>query len=1014
MAEIAALGLKIDGVSDVDSATKSLDSLASSAESAENASSKLGSGAQRSGRQVSSANKEAAQATSRLDAAYKQLNGSLAIAAKRMLGYVAATVGIAAASRTLADFEESMAAVSAITRASTEDLAALRDVAKEIGATTEFTASQAADGIKFLGMAGFTAKQSIAAFSDIVDLATASQMGLAQAADIASNIMSAFGISADKAASATDVIAAVTARANTDVTQLGGAMKMVGPVASAMGVSVNDTAAAVGALSDAGIQGSQAGAGLRRILSTLAGPTKAASDAIKRMGINLKDIDPTANSIVDIVRQLSDAGLSAADAFTIFGDRGAPAILALIELLPKLEDLTGELSNVEGEARRMADVMRDQLGGDIKGVMSALEGVVIALGEAGLIAAMRAALQVITMVVRAFTSLIDAIADVARTVGQALAPAFNAIKQYGDIALAAIAGFYAPAVLGGIVALTGVVKGLSTALAVGLVNAIRAVTAAMLANPIGLIIAALVAAGYAVYKFRDAIQEAIGVDVVDIAKRAGNFIVQSFVISYEQITYLWSNFGHMMGAAVVGGVNAAIRAINGLVMASLSGINSLVDALNKIPGVDIGQIGTGLNISELANPFADRLAANTEALKKSMDEIVSTDYLGGLFNKVSEAFDTEPVESFEDQIKKLSQSLGGGGGSGGGLTKHIKQNKQVIDDMAQSLHLAGLRGEELAVAQAKLSLNKYATQEQIDAVETLARALHQAQEAMRQRDKFGEGKGADKYILGDTDPLTGGAFDNQFARYEAEAERERERYQEQLDRLIEARELQIETNRSYDELEALAAQDHANRMNQIDQARTSLMLTTASEGFGALAGILKQSQGEQSSAYKAMFAVSKAFAVANATVNAYDAISKAWASAPFPANLAAVAATTPQVLAVVSAISGTSLRGMAHDGIDSVPKTGTWLLEKGERVTTAQTSAKLDSVLSRIDSRQNSPAANAPVINVVEDPNRGGQTEVTQDARGEYSSTVFVSKIRSNGEEAKVLEATYGLRRIGV
>ena len=280
-----------------------------------------------------------------------------------------------------------------------------------------------------------------------------------------------------------------------------------------------------------------------------------------------------------------------------------------------------------------------------------------------------------------------------------------------------------------------------------------------------------------------------------------------------------------------------------------------------------------------------------------------------------------------------------------------QQNIDTLTQLATKIQLAALHGEELAKVQASLALHQYATPEQIEAVQKMSAELFKLEEQQRKRKEFGEGKKADKFILGNVDPLSGGAFDDQFARYEAEKEQEIARYEEAQERLQLARELQIETNRSYDELEAEQARQHADRLQQIDSARYSVMLTSAGSAFGNLAEILKNSQGEQSSAYRAMFAVSKAFAVADATMNAYNAISKAWASAPFPANLAAVAMTAPAVFGVVSAIQGSSLKGMAHDGIDAVPETGTWLLEKGERVTTANTSARLDSTLARIDSR---------------------------------------------------------------
>ncbi|MGN5537808.1 tape measure protein [Alcaligenes sp. Lyrl_28] len=241
-------------------------------------------------------------------------------------------------------------------------------------------------------------------------------------------------------------------------------------------------------------------------------------------------------------------------------------------------------------------------------------------------------------------------------------------------------------------------------------------------------------------------------------------------------------------------------------------------------------------------------------------------------------------------------------------------NIETLDRLGQALYFAGLQGEALAVAQARASLNQFATPEQVEQGEAMARALFNIQQIEQQRQKFGSGQQADQYIMGNVQPLSGGAFDDQYARYEAEAEAEQKRYDDQLERLRQARELQIETKRSYDELEQEAAKQHADRMAQIEQAKNHVMLASASDAFGALAGVMKQSQGEQSGIYKAMFAASKAFAIADATVNAYSAISKAWNSAPFPANLGAVAATTPQVMSVVSAISGASYSGRQYGG----------------------------------------------------------------------------------------------------
>jgi len=334
------------------------------------------------------------------------------IAAAATAGAVVALRSLGTAVRVLREFESSMSQVGAISRASTSDLAAMRDMAKDLGSTTEFTAAQAADGLKFLAMAGFDAQQSLSAIPDVLDLATASAMGLAQAADITSNIMSAFGVAAEDAADVTDALFAVSSRANTSVEQVGEAMKFVGPVAKAMGISVNDAAAAMGVLSDNGLQGSMAGTGLRKVLSSLVNPTNEAADALAAMGINLEDVNPATQDLTDIIDTLATAGISAADALTIFGDRGGPAILALVGNNTRLRTLTAEMQNVEGAATDAATTMRDNLGGDIDSLVSSIQGLIISLGDAGLTAILRTIIQVATNVARGFTAIIDAIARI--------------------------------------------------------------------------------------------------------------------------------------------------------------------------------------------------------------------------------------------------------------------------------------------------------------------------------------------------------------------------------------------------------------------------------------------------------------------------------------------------------------------------------------------------------------------------------------------------------------------------
>lgn len=333
----------------------------------------------------------------------KKMVSSFKLVAAGIVAVVAVVATLSSSITTIASFETSVSKMGAVSRASRIELEAMRKVALKLGSTTEFSATQAADGLTFLAKAGFSATESMAAIPAVLDLATASGMGLAATADIASNVMSGFGVAAAKAGDVADILAAASSRSNTDVMQLGDAMKFVGPVASALGVSMSETAAAIGILSDAGIQGGMAGTSFRRVLSSLVNPTGAAKKAIKDLQVELEDVNPATNKTADIVKTLADAGLTAADALTIFGDRGGPAILALTSQTDDLQRLTGELKNVEDESKRMAETFRDNLKGDIQSFKSAVEGLILALGDGGLTGFLRGSFQGATTLTRYLT-----------------------------------------------------------------------------------------------------------------------------------------------------------------------------------------------------------------------------------------------------------------------------------------------------------------------------------------------------------------------------------------------------------------------------------------------------------------------------------------------------------------------------------------------------------------------------------------------------------------------------------
>lgn len=211
-------------------------------------------------------------------------------------------------------------------------------------------------------------------------------------------------------------------------------------------------------------------------------------------------------------------------------------------------------------------------------------------------------------------------------------------------------------------------------------------------------------------------------------------------------------------------------------------------------------------------------------------------------------------------------------------------------------------------------------------------------------------------------PEVGGAA-SELLKIDDARESLKEWYNEQLDLLRGFREEKLITAEEYNELEAEIAQEHADRLVEIEQARQLATLTATEELFGNLAGLAKQFAGEQSAAYQVLFAIEKAAAIARSIIAIQTAIAQAAASGPFPANLAAMASVAAATAGLISTITSTTIQGQAHDGIERIPKTGTWLLQEGERVTTERTSAKLDATLE--DIRKNRQVSSAPKIRIV-------------------------------------------------
>ncbi|MDI9479524.1 MAG: phage tail tape measure protein, partial [Bacillota bacterium] len=308
----------------------------------------------------------------------------------------------AAAAKTGMDFEAAMSEVGAISGATGDDLQALEDIAKEMGATTKFSASQAAEGLKYMAMAGWDTQQMLDGLPGVLNLAAAAGEDLGLVSDIVTDAMTAFSMEAKQAGEFADVLAAASSSANTNVAMLGESFKYVAPVAGALGFTAKDTSIALSLMANAGIKGSQSGTALRTMMTNLAKPTDQMKKAMDQYGISLTDTDGNMKSLDQVMLNLRESlgGLTeaeqAAAAATIFGKEAMSGALAIVNASEAdFNKLSNAINDSAGAANRMAEEMQDNLQGRLTALKSAIEGVALQLYDA-----MKPALEAMVAVVQ--------------------------------------------------------------------------------------------------------------------------------------------------------------------------------------------------------------------------------------------------------------------------------------------------------------------------------------------------------------------------------------------------------------------------------------------------------------------------------------------------------------------------------------------------------------------------------------------------------------------------------------
>jgi len=298
------------------------------------------------------------------------------------------SVGLKDTIDTFSSFQATMSKVEAISGATSSQMEELNAKAKEMGATTKFTASEAGEAFTYMAMAGWKTEDMLGGIEGIMSLAAASGESLATTSDIVTDALTAFGMTASESGHFADVLAVASSNANTNVAMMGETFKYVGAASGSLGYSIEDVALGIGLMANSGIKASQAGTELNSIFTRLSTNTNGARDAIEEMGISFYTSTGDARAFGDVLGDLREAtkGMTKEQkmnfANTVAGQRAQAGLLAMLNATTEdYNKLTEAVNNCEGAAAAMADTMMDNLAGDMTYLQSAVEGVKISIGE---------------------------------------------------------------------------------------------------------------------------------------------------------------------------------------------------------------------------------------------------------------------------------------------------------------------------------------------------------------------------------------------------------------------------------------------------------------------------------------------------------------------------------------------------------------------------------------------------------------------------------------------------------
>lgn len=412
------------------------------------------------------------------------------------------------------DFEQAMNKVKAVTEATGTEFSAMRQEAIDLGSSTAFSSTEAAEGMYELASAGFDTTQIMEALPGVLDMASAGSVGLADAAEIASGILNGYGFTAKDLTMVNDVLARDFLATATSLSDLGESFQYVAPTAKSAGLSFTETAAAIGLMGNAGIKGSSAGTGLNAAIGALVKPSKDAQNTLRDLGVTVTNSSGKMLPLVDIVRQLSDSGADTADMMTIFGLEAGPKMQALVSQgADALAALDVELQNSGGTAQQVATTQMAGFNGAMDELSSAAEGLMIAIGDAGV-------LGFVTDLAKGLTDLVMKTAQLSPGMLRAAAVFATVLAAIGPVLM----------IVGRLSVAIGFVGGKLKLFWAWLVRVAPAMTA--LSGPLGWIIAgiaALALALFVAYKKFDGFRNAVD-NAFRVVAAAATWLYQSIFL----------------------------------------------------------------------------------------------------------------------------------------------------------------------------------------------------------------------------------------------------------------------------------------------------------------------------------------------------------------------------------------------------------------------------------------------------------------------------------------------------